>query len=135
MNSSFLRTQSPWFAAILLIAGLAGCGSSGPPRAAIHGRVTAGGQPLAAGRILFTPIAPNKGPATTARITAGEYQLTVKDGPVVGKNRVQIEADLNFGFELDDEAAVAQRGGVPLLPNPIPPEFSTQSTQTVEIKA
>src|SRR5688572_10415025 len=129
MNSSFLRTQSPWFAAILLIAGLAGCGSSGPPRAAIQGHVTAGGQPLAAGRILFTPAAPNKGPATTARITNGKYELSAADGPVVGANRVQVEADLNLGFALDDEAAYAQRGGAPLPPQPIPPEFNLNSTQ------
>ena len=134
MKPLFLPSQFGRFAAVLLLAALAGCGSSGPPRAAIHGRVTAGGQPLAAGRILFTPIAPSKGPATSARITGGEYQLTAKDGPVVGKNRVQVEADLNLGFELDDEAAFAQRGGAPLPPNPIPPEFSTHSTQTVEVK-
>jgi hypothetical protein len=125
-------------AALILLAALlatAGCGSSGPPRAAIHGRVTAGGQPLTAGRILFTPVRPNKGPATTARISNGEYQLSTKDGPVVGANRVQIEADLNLGFELDDEAAYAQRGGAPLPPQPIPPEFNQLSTISVEVKA
>ena len=135
MNSLFLPSRFGWFAAVLSLGALAGCGGhSGPPRAAIHGRVTAGGQPLAGGRILFTPVAPNKGPATSARITNGEYQLTAKDGPVIGNNRVQIEADLNLGFALDDEAAFAQRGGAPWPPNPIPPEFSTHSTQTVEVK-
>jgi hypothetical protein len=122
-------------AALVALGALAGCDSSGPPRAPIHGRVTAGGQPLAGGRIIFTPVAPSEGPATSARIINGEYTLSEEQGPVVGANRVQIEADLNVGFELDDEAAYAARGGVPLPPQPIPPEFNTRSTQTVEVKA
>jgi hypothetical protein len=126
---------APAIAALLLISTTIGCGSSGTPRAAIHGRVTAGGQPLAAGRIVFTPTHPNKGPATTARIVNGDYQLSAKDGPVVGANRVQIEADLHLGFALDDEAAFAARGGVPLPPQPIPAEFNTKSTQTVQVTA
>ena len=133
MRSRFLLPAAPAALAILLVS--AGCGSSGPPRAAIHGRVTASGQPLAAGRILFTPVHPNKGPATSARVVNGEYQLTTKDGPIVGANCVQVEADLNLGFELDDEAAFAQRGGAPLPPQPIPPEFNLNSTQVVQVKA
>lgn len=135
MRSPFLKSRFSWLAAAMLLVAAAGCGSSGAPRAAIHGRVSAGGTPLAAGRILFTPVSPNTGPATSARITNGEYQLTAKDGPVLGANRVQIEADLNLGFELDDEAAFAQRGGAPLPPSPIPAEFGMGSTQVVEVKA
>jgi hypothetical protein len=89
---------------------------------------------LAAGRILFTPIAPNQGPAASARIEAGQYKLPAEDGPVVGQNRVEVGADLNLGFALDDEAAFAKRGGRPLPPNPIPPAFNVQSTLTVEVK-
>lgn len=133
MRPQFLRLVAPVALYILLVS--AGCGSSGPPRAAIHGRVTAGGQPLAAGRILFTPVHPNQGPATSARVVNGEYQLTAKDGPVIGANRVQIEADLNLGFELDDEAAFAQRGGAPLPPQPVPAEFNLHSSQVVQVKA
>ena len=133
MRSRFLTLAAAVALAILLVS--AGCGSSGPPRAAIHGRVTVGGQPLAAGRILFTPVHPNKGPATSTRVVDGNYQLTAKDGPIVGVNRVQVEADLNLGFELDDEAAFAQRGGARLPPQPIPPEFNQLSTISVEIKA
>jgi hypothetical protein len=134
MHAKLLTSFAPAAALLAVLLAMPGCGSSGPPRAAIHGRVTAGGQSLAAGRILFTPVHPNKGPSTSARITNGEYQLAAKDGPVVGANRVQIEVDLNLGFELDDEAAIAQRGGVPVPPQPIPPEFGVQSTQVVEVK-
>ena len=119
----------------ILAAAAAGCGQSDPVRAPIQGKVTVGGQPLAAGRILFTPAAPNQGPATSARIEAGEYKIAKADGPVVGKNRVEVEADLNLGFPIDDEAAFARRGGKPLPPNPIPPHFNSQSTLTAEVKA
>jgi hypothetical protein len=103
-------------------------------RAPIQGNVTVGGKPLAAGRILFTPIAPNQGPAASARIEAGLYKLEADQGPVTGQNRVEVEADLNLGFALDDEAAFAKRGGRPLPPNPIPPAFNSQSTLTADVK-
>jgi hypothetical protein len=114
---------------------LAGCGQTGPARGPIQGKITVGGQPLSAGHILFTPVAPNKGPATSARITAGEYKLPKSEGPVIGQNLVQVEADLNPGFAIDDEAAFAKRGGKPLPPNPIPIAFNKHSTLTVEVKA
>ena len=112
-----------------------GCGSSGPTRAPIRGKITVGGQPLAAGRILFTPVAPNQGPATSAVITAGEYEIPEEEGPVVGANRVEVEAELNLGFAIDDEAAFAKRGGRPLPPNAIPPQFNRESQLVVEVKA
>jgi hypothetical protein len=116
-------------------ATLAGCGQRGPARAPIQGKVTIGGQPLTAGRILFTPIAPNQGPAASARIAAGEYKLSANEGPVAGQNRVEVEADLNLGFPIDDEAAFAKRGRRPLPPNPIPPAFNSQSTLVVDVEA
>ena len=118
----------------LLLAALTGCGSSGPPRSSIAGSVTVSGQPLPAGRIIFTPIAPNSGPAVTARITAGQYQVAKADGPVVGKNRVEVEADLNLGFALDDEEAFVKRGAAPIPPSPIPPGFGVDPPLNVEIK-
>lgn len=121
--------------ALAMIVASAGCGQSGPVRAPIQGKVTVGGQPLAGGRILFTPVAPNQGPAASARIEAGQYKIDAKDGPVVGSNRVEVEADLKLGFALDDEAAFAKRGGRPLPPNPIPPAFNSQSTLTADVEA
>jgi hypothetical protein len=120
---------------LLAVLTVTGCGRSGPTRAAIEGQVTLGGKPLDAGRVLFVPVAPTTGPATSARITAGRYELSKSAGPVVGTNRVEIEADLPLGFALDDELAFAKRGPRPLPPNPIPPQFNTQSTLTVTVKA
>lgn len=119
---------------LLVLATLGGCGETGPTRAPIAGVVTVAGKPLEAGRILFTPIAPNQGPATSARIAGGEYKLPKVEGPVVGQNRVEVEADLKIDFALDDEAAFAKRGK-PLPPNPIPPKYNSRSTLAVEIKA
>jgi hypothetical protein len=103
-------------------------------RAPIQGKVTFEGQPLVAGRILFTPVAPNAGPATSAVVSGGEYTIPVNEGPVVGRNRVEIEARLNLGFAIDDEAAFARRGGKPLPPNPIPPQFNRESQLVAEVK-
>jgi len=96
--------------------------------------VTVGGQPLAKGRILFVPVAPNKGPATSALVDAGTYRIPKNEGPVAGKNRVEVEADLNLGFSLDDEAAFAKRGGKPLPPNSVPPQFNRESQLVAEVK-
>ena len=128
----FLPFRDPLF--LMLLAVAAGCGQKGPPRAAIEGLVTVSGQPLAAGRILFTPQPPTEGPASSARIVGGRYRLARSEGPVIGQNRVQVEADLELGFALDDEAAFAKRGK-PLPPNPIPPAFNTNSTLAVSVEA
>jgi hypothetical protein len=121
------------FTISLLAAVLIGCGQSGPGRAPIAGKVTVGGQPLAAGRILFIPVAPNQGPTTSAAIKGGEYRVPKAEGVVVGQNRVEIEAELNLGFAIDDEAAYAKRGGRPLPPNPIPPQYNRESQLAVEV--
>jgi hypothetical protein len=132
MNVLSLRTK---LAAPLLVLPLvaAGCGESGPPRAPIAGRVTIGGAPLAAGRILFLPQAPTEGPAASAMVVDGEYNLTESDGPVVGSHRVEVEADLPLGFALDDEAAFAKAKGK-LPRQPIPAKYNRQSTLTADVK-
>ena len=112
----------------------AGCGASGPARSAVEGTVTVGGQPLPAGRVIFTPVGRNVGPAVTVRVNAGRYQTDKATGPVVGKNRVDVEADLDLGFALDDEEAFARRGAAPIPPSPIPPEFNVTAQLNVEIK-
>jgi hypothetical protein len=114
----------------------AGCGGSqGPAREPIAGSVSIGGKPLAKGRILFLPVAPNQGPAVAASIVDGRYSLSRREGPIVGANRVEVEAELDLGFALDDEAAFARRGGAPLPPNPVPPAFNRNSTLVCQVRA
>src|SRR5687768_5390015 len=117
---------------LCFLAFIAGC-SSGPPRSAVEGTVTVGGQPLPAGRIIFTPVAPNKGPAVSARIAAGRYQADKSAAPMVGKNRVEVQADLDLGFAIDDEEAFARRGAASIPPSPIPPEFGFNSQVSLEV--
>lgn len=117
-----------------MLAMSAGCGDSGPQRAPIKGKITVAGQPLAAGQILFVPVAPT-GPSTSAAIKNGEYELKQETGPIVGTHRVEVEAELPLGFAIDDDVAFAARQGKPLPPNPIPLQYNRQSTLTTEVKA
>ena len=122
-------------AALFVLVMLADCGKSGPRRVPVAGKVMIGGKPLAAGRILFIPVEPNCGPTASAGIKNGEYRIPKSEGAVVGQNRVEVEADPNLGFAIDDEAAYAKRGGRPLPPNPIPPQYNRESTLVAEVKA
>lgn len=131
-----IRMTLPAIALAALTVAMVGCGSSGPERAPIRGRVTVAGQPLASGRILFTPVAPTEGPATSARIVNGEYTIERKEGPLVGKNRIEIEDDIATDFALDDEAAYAQRAMTRTLPRSIvPPQYNRQSQITIEVQS
>lgn len=132
MKHTFSLAVRPALAGILSLAlfALTGCGGEGEGRAPIAGTVSVGGQPLAKGRILFVPVAPNEGPAASAAVFDGKYELDQSRGPVVGKNRVEVEADL--GVALDDEQAIARLGGR-LPPQPIPPQYNRQSTLVYEV--
>lgn len=117
----------------LTLIGLAGCSrSKGPPRVAVAGAILFDGQPVKAGRITFTPAEGNKGPSAVATVSDGFYQFDSRTGPVVGKNKVQIESLPDPGFELDDEVAYAkaqkEKNAVPIPPQVIPPEYNERST-------
>jgi hypothetical protein len=134
MSHKSSKYRQGLFAVLSICLSLTGCGESGPPRAPIQGSVTIGGAPLKAGRILFVPQAPSEGPAVSARITDGQYTLDDSTGPVVGSNRVEVEADLPLKFAIDDEAAFAKAKGK-LPRQPVPPQFNRQSTLSVTVKA
>jgi hypothetical protein len=123
------------WALALSIVWSGGCSDTLTPRGAVKGRVTIGGQPMPKGRILFLPIAPNEGPTVSAAVANGEYALARHEGPLAGQNRVELEADLNLGFAIDDEAAFAQRGGRPLPSNPVPSEFNRNSKLVIDVKS
>jgi hypothetical protein len=127
-----LVCASGGWAIALAIVFASGCGQSGLPRGAVKGRVTIGGQPLANGRVLFLP---TQGPTVSAVIVNGEYQLPRHEGPVAGINRVEVEADMNLGFAIDDEAAYARRGGRPLPHSPVPPAFNRDSKLTLDVRS
>lgn len=116
-----------------LLALAAGCGRSGPDLQPVSGLVTVNQRPLEAGRILFRPLDGTVGKATSAGIQQGEFTVTRQDGLVPGEYRVEIEAALDLGFEIDDDVAFAKRGRKPLPPNPVPPKFNRQSTLTASV--
>lgn len=123
----------------LIAVCLIGCGRSpGPQRVAISGEVLFGHEPLESGRIRFTPIEDTKGPAAVAIVTDGIYVFDRENGPVVGKNKIQIESLPDPGFDLDDEEAYAEairaRKGRPVLPpETIPPEYNERSNLVATI--
>jgi len=81
-------------AAVLAAAvlGAAGCGSDGPPRFTVSGRVTYDGQPVPGGRILFAPDTDrgNAGPGSVAEIVDGRYRTRSDKGFVGGPCKVTI---------------------------------------------
>ena len=111
-----------------------GCGDVGPQRAAVEGEVTVGGQPLKSGRILFLPVPPTVGPATSLVIARGTYRSDRGGGPLVGSHRVELEATLELGFALEDEEAFVRRAEAKLPAQLIPPEFNRQSRLTATIE-
>lgn len=128
-------------AGVCLLAVCSGVGCSrapGPQRVPIRGAVLFNNQMLKAGRITFIPIDGSKGPTAVATVTDGFYDFKPTNGPVVGKNKVQIESIIDPGFAIDDEAAYAkaavEKAGAPVLPQqPIPSEFNQRSTLVVEV--
>jgi hypothetical protein len=114
------------------------CGCGGKPeieRLPVSGTVTVNGQPLSSGRIRFTPQVGTVGPAGAAGVANGKFSIPAEAGVVAGEYRVEIEAEENLGFDLDDEAAFAARGGKPLPPNGIPAEFNRESRLTATVRS
>ena len=106
-----------------------------PPRFPVTGTVTVNGEPLQAGRIRFSPLTGTSTPGTSVGVVDGSYLTTVEEGLMEGEYRVEIEAEEDLGFELDDDQAYAKRGGKPLPPNQIPPQFNRKSTLEATVMA
>jgi len=138
--STFRRCAAWGILSFPAIVMLCGCGSSGPQRAAVEGAVSLNGQPLAAGMVTFVPMGDPKkpsGPSVPARVKNGVFKLSAYEGPVVGQNRILIEATDYLGFPVDDEQAFAknvmEKG--PLPKQPVPEIYNTKSTLKEEVKA
>ena len=106
----------------------------GLPAGQLKGRVTVGGQPLAEGRILFLPVAPNSGPAVSAPIVAATTNCRKRGSggrpePRRGGSRTEPRLRHRRRGRLRParrEAAASQS---------IPPEFNRQSQFVVEVQA
>lgn len=80
--------------AVLAVVAISGCGgekgelSSEYQRAAASGSVKFKGQPIPAGTVVFTNV--ENGIQSTCPIDDGEYESASGDGPVYGKNTVNV---------------------------------------------
>ena len=107
---------------------LGGCGGpGGPPRGAVEGKVTLDGVAIEQGSINFRPTGDTKGPAAGGAITKGRYRLSGAEGPVVGRNRVEIYAPGKSGREVS--APMGNPGEMTHeIVETVPARYNTQST-------
>jgi hypothetical protein len=61
-------------------------------RAEVHGKVLLNGQPVGEGSIIFMPVDGNKGPTAGGGIKDGRYSIAKAQGPIVGKNRIELHS-------------------------------------------
>lgn len=112
----------------------AGCGGpDGPPRGAIEGTVTLDGAAIERGSITFRPTGGTQGPAAGAPIAQGRYRLSAADGPVVGRNRVEIYAPRKTGKKVP--APMGNPGELTdEIVEMIPPQYNTRSTLEQDVQ-
>jgi hypothetical protein len=92
---------------VVVLVLMPGCGSSGPERVAVRGTVKLNGQPLHHGSVTFVPVGDVRGPATTATVIKGSFELARRDGPVRGRASVQFVAGVDPGFDVNDDLSYA----------------------------
>jgi hypothetical protein len=122
-------------AASLLMSTLAGCSERSTPTAAVSGKVTLDGKPLANVSVLFQPVGSNRDPGVGSYgITDAQGGFTLKqsgsgrDGAVVGQHAVTL-------VEKTDPANDDDAGGIdkPVVSR-IPAEYSNGSLR-FEVKS
>ena len=116
-----------------------GCGKTELKRQRAWGVVQVDQSPLTDGTIRFVPTKDTRGPAAVAVVKDGFFELPAEVGPLVGTHRVEIEAAVKPGFEIDDEAAfaaaMAAGKGPPIPAQPIPPRYNRSSTLEINVTA
>ena len=110
----------------LIAATLAGCGESkSDSGVSVSGTVNLDGKPLPTGLVLFhaassTASMGSKASAgsVSAMIQNGQFSLPADQGPPAGAARVEVIANNQLDFEIDDQAAFAAavRQGKPVSP-------------------
>lgn len=119
---------------VLLSATFLGCGEAGPERAEVAGKVTFEGEPIASGMISLLPIEGTKGPAVGGPINNGTYRLSVKEGPCLGKHRVEISATRTTGRQVKAGSGADNPDAlVDEIEMYIPPKYNSQSELTVNV--
>ena len=121
---------SRMFGSMMFVCLVSGCGSNEKSlnRAAVSGDMTFNGQPLTNALIAFVPQGPVKGPRATGAVTDGKFSLAEKDGPLVGKMRVEITSALEEDEPRDGKVK-------PYAPERIPAQYNVNSTLSADVKA
>ena len=115
MHAPYKHRYCAHLMVLFLFAVLIGCGNKGPARYDVSGRVTFRGEPVAIGRIQFSPDASrgNRGPAGFAEIRDGRYDTRAEGrGTVGGPMRVLI-----VGYDGRAEPGDETPNGKPLFTN------------------
>ena len=128
----------------LLAVTFLGCGEGGPRYVGVSGIVTLNGKPYKGAVVNFQPIGtqnPNPGRGSYGHTDEnGRFTLVLDDrirGAVVGKHRVRI-ATVREASRPDWDPALGTPDGDPKgrpksEPDPIPPEWNTNSTKEFEV--
>ncbi len=110
----------------------AGCGPAGPTRAEVSGIVLLNGDPVSEGSINFFPTEGNKGPEAGGAIRDGKYHIPRSQGPVIGKNRVELRSFQKSGRQIQDPTAPPGTL-IEEITNVFPAEFNTDSMLVREV--
>ena len=119
----------------LTISLLGGCGSSDPlARLPISGTVTLDGTPVVSGSVNFEPQGSGAATSSGASIAAGKFQIEQEKGLPAGTYVVRVS------IPKPGTGGVFKEGSMPgeMLAPPeemAPPEWSTHSKQTIEVKS
>jgi hypothetical protein len=121
-------------AAAALAACLVGCSKpAGPQRGAVEGKVTLDGTEVSEGSIAFYPVGNTKGPSAGGPVRGGRYSIRAEQGPVVGRNRVEIHASRKTGRKV--QAPMSDPGVMTdEIAEAVPARYNTQSTQEIDVQ-
>ena len=81
----------------------------GLPTKVMHGRVTAGGQIVPTGQVVFVPLPGTPGSPTPALIVHGQYRVDARVGVPLGKYRVQVDARKKTGRKVQGFNGIERR--------------------------
>jgi hypothetical protein len=127
-----MLARLPMALCALLFLLLAGCGGDVEDprgqRVGVRGTVEWNGKPLDRARIVFSPAEGESKITATGSIVNGTYEIPAETGPLVGKMRVEIQADK---IELEEFEAARNgdiRKRVPVDTTVSPAKYNTQTT-------
>jgi hypothetical protein len=131
IQASFSPRLLPTFLALLLLL-LAGCGPRSN-RLAVSGAVTLDGAPLDAGSIRLTSTGNGKLFASGAMIQNGKFHVPQEKGVPPGTYRVEISSPDTAAPPVVYKGVPGEPALPPTAPERIPPEYNSNSKQTIEV--